>query len=202
MGQLIISIGREVGSGGHEIAQKVANHYGIKLYDKNILNEVADEKNVDRSEFRGFDEKIRNKFLYRTVLGMNSSPEDNLAELQFDFLREKAEAGESFVVVGRCAESVLKGNPHLITVFLNGDWEMKVQRTMELFDLERDDAEDYVEYENIKRKRYHNSHSKSKWGDSRNYELTMNSSVFGIDGTVDMLIKYIDERIRLFDKEK
>ena len=197
MGQLIISVGREFGSGGHEIAEKLAEHYDIKLYDKNILDEVAMEKNVDRKEFRGFDEKIRNKFLYRTVNGMNSSPEDNLAEMQFDFLREKADEGESFVIVGRCAETVLRENPNIITLFINGSMDFKIQRTMEMFGLNEEDAEEYILYENIKRKRYHNSHSKQKWGDSRNYELTINSSVFGIDGTVRMLIKYIDERVKL-----
>lgn len=202
MGQVIISIGREFGSGGHEIAQKIANHYAVKLYDKNILNEVAKEKHVNRKEFKGIDEKIRNKFLYRTVNGMNSSPEDNLAELQFDFIRERADEGESFVIVGRCSETVLRGNPSLITIFINGDWEQKVQRTKELFNLSDEDAEDYVESENIKRKRYHNSHSKNKWGDSRNYELTVNSSVFGIDGTVDILIMYIDERIKLMERDE
>ena len=197
MGQLIISVGREFGSGGHEIAEKLAEHYDIKLYDKNILDEVAMEKNVDRKEFRGFDEKIRNKFLYRTVNGMNSSPEDNLAEMQFDFLREKADEGESFVIVGRCAETVLRENPNIITLFINGSMDFKIQRTMEMFGLNEEDAEEYILYENTKRKRYHNSHSKQKWGDSRNYELTINSSVFGIDGTVRMLIKYIDERVKL-----
>lgn len=197
MGQLIISVGREFGSGGHEIAEKLAAHYDIKLYDKNILDEVAMEKNVDRKAFRGFDEKIRNKFLYRTVNGMNSSPEDNLAEMQFDFLRDKADEGESFVIVGRCAETVLRENPNLVTLFINGSMDFKIQRTMEMFDLNEEDAEEYILYENIKRKRYHNSHSKQKWGDSRNYELTINSSVFGIDGTVRMLIMYIDERVKL-----
>lgn len=201
MGQIIISIGREFGSGGHEIGQKIANHYGIKLYDKNIINDIAEEKHIDKSELKGLDEKIRNKFLYRTVMGMNSSPEDNLAEMEFNFIKDRADDGDSFVIVGRCAETVLEGHPSLITIFINGEWNHKIKRTMELFDLSEEDAIDYVESENIKRKRYHNSHSKKKWGDSRNYELTIDSSIFGIDGTVDLLIMYIDERIKLMEKE-
>ena len=97
--QFIISIGREFGSAGHEIAQKLAEHYNITLLDHNLLDEIASEKNLDVTNLQNFDEKKKKVGLYRTVKGLSSSPEDNVAFLQFDYLRKKAEKGESFVIV-------------------------------------------------------------------------------------------------------
>ena len=91
--QVIISIGREFGSAGHEIAERIAKRYGLSLYDHNLLREVADSHNVNPEELEIFDEMKHNKFLYRTVKGMSSSPADNVAMMQFNFLREKAEKG-------------------------------------------------------------------------------------------------------------
>ena len=102
--QLIISVSREYGSGGHEIAQKLAEYYKLPMYDHNLLDEVAASMNVSSKELAEFDEKRRNKFLYRSVMGMNSSPADNVARMQFDYIKKKAEAGESFVIVGNRAE--------------------------------------------------------------------------------------------------
>lgn len=100
-GQLIISIGREFGSGGHEIAQKLADQYKLPLYDHNLLDELAGRNNLDGDVLKEFDEAGRKKLLSRTVRGMNNSPEQNVAQLQFDYLRKKADSGESFVIVGR-----------------------------------------------------------------------------------------------------
>lgn len=194
MGQVIISVGREFGSAGREIAQKLAEYYDLPLYDKNLLKEVAVAKNVDIEKLEEFDEKKRNKFLYRTVRGMNSSPQDNVANLQFEFLKKKAKEGESFVVVGRCAETVLKDEPSLVSIFITGDLEHKMARIERLYNMSGTDAKVFIESENMKRKYYHNSHCKRKWGDSRCYDLTINSSRLGIEGTKDILVKYIDAR--------
>ena len=194
MGQVIISVGREFGSAGKEIAHNLAEHYGLPVYDKNLLKEVAVAKNVDIEKLEEFDEKKRNKFLYRTVRGMNSSPQDNVANLQFEFLKKKAAEGESFVVVGRCAETVLKDEPSMISVFITGDMEHKVARITKLYNMSEADAKIFIESENMKRKYYHNSHCKRKWGDSRCYDLTINSSRLGIKGTEEILVQYIDAR--------
>ena len=108
MNQLIISVGREFGSGGHEIAQKLSEIYNLPLYDRNLLKEVADTKNIDVNSLEEYDEVKKKRFFSRTVRGMSSSPEQAVAKLQFDYLRKKADNGNSFVVVGRCAETVLK----------------------------------------------------------------------------------------------
>jgi cytidylate kinase len=191
--QLIISIGREFGTAGHEIAEKLAEHYGLPLYDQNLLDEIAEKRNVDSKKLKEFDEK-QTVALYRTVKGMSSSPSENVAQMQFDYLREKAKSGESFVVVGRCSEEVLKDYKCMIPIFINGDMDCKVARIVKKYGLTDDEAREYIKKMDRKRKYYHNSHCDTKWGDSRNYELTINSSRLGIVDSVKMLIWYIDTR--------
>lgn len=192
--QFIISIGREFGSAGHEIAQKLAEHYNITLLDHNLLDEVALEKNIDASKLKGLDEKNKKPGLYRTVKGFSSHPEDNVAFLQFDYLRKKAEKGESFVVVGRCSEDVLKEYDSLISIFILGDMELKVERIKKLYNLSDFHARKLIKESDMKRKHYHNSYCEGKWGDSRNYDISINSSKTGIDNTLKLLIDYIDMR--------
>ena len=119
--QLIITLGREFGSGGHAIAVELANRYGIKLYDHNLLDAVAAEKNVDVELYKMMSKR---KLLFsRSQNGFSSSAEENVAFLQFEYLKKKADEGESFIVVGRCAETVLGDRPNVISLFVLGDRE-------------------------------------------------------------------------------
>lgn len=194
MEQTILSIGREFGSAGHEIAQKLADYYQLPLYDHNLLDEIAASKGLDSRELQGHDEVRRNRLFNRNVRGMDSSPAYNLALLQFDFLREKAESGESFVVVGRCSETVLRPYKGLISIFVLGDMDKKVARIMDLYHMNRKEAEEFIKEKDKRRKQYHNSHCELKWGDSRNYDLCINSSRLGVEETMKILVQYIDAR--------
>lgn len=192
--QVIISIGREFGSAGHEIAQKLANYYQLPLYDHNLLDEMASHLGLDSEEMRDCDEVKWNKLLYRRVKGMNSSPAHNVAELQFDFLRRTAQSGESFVVVGRCSETVLREYEGLISIFVLGNMDKKIERVRKLYHKSETEAEEFINEKDRRRKQYHNSHCPIKWGDSRNYDLCINSSRLGVDETMKILIQYIDAR--------
>lgn len=187
--QLIISVGREYGSGGHEIAERLSKHYGIQL-----LDEIAAEKNLDMQQLRGLDEKHRSRLASRTVRGYSSSPEENLYLLQFDYLKNKAASGESFVIVGRCSESILKEYDGLVSIFVLGDMDRKIERIMRLYQLSKEQAVRKIREKDMKRKRYHNGHCDGRWGDSRNYDITINSSKLGIDRIVTLLADYIDQR--------
>lgn len=191
--QLIISVGREFGSGGHEIAQKLANFYHLPLYDHNLLDEVAKRYALDGEDVKELDEKKKSVFA-RSVRGMHSSAAQNLAELQFKFMREKADAGESFVIVGRCSDSILRGHEGLVSIFVLGDMDVKTKRIMTLYQKNEKDAIAFIQEKDRKRKMYHNSHCSIKWGDSRGYDLSINSSKMGIDETVKTLTQYIDAR--------
>lgn len=194
MGQLIISIGREFGSGGHEIAEKLAKHYDMPLYDHNLLDKIAEERNLNSEELKSYDE-VQDGVFHRRVRGMSSSMTEHVAQLQLDYLKEKATTGESFVVVGRCSETVLKDNKGLIAIFVNGDKDQKVARVSKKYELSESQAADLMKKKDRARKMYHNINCDSKWGDSRNYELVINSSKLGVDKSVQMLIQYIDARV-------
>ena len=189
--QLIISVGREFGSGGHVIAEALSKKFSIPLYDDNLLHEIAEHKNVDSSELKKYDEIPKNSFMYRKVKGISNSPEEHIANMQFEFLKKKAQCGDSFVIVGRCAEHVLKENPNLVSIFVLGDYDTKKQRIAQLHNISDDEAERMIRYTDKKRKSYHNFHCSGKWGDSRNYDICVNSSRLGIDKTVSLLYDYI-----------
>lgn len=192
--QLIISIGREVGSGGHEIGEILAKHYNIPLLDKNILEEIAGKKNVEVSDLKDIDKKFVFPLINRTVRGFSSSIQENVYLLQFEYLQEKAKAGESFIIVGRCGEDVLKEYEALVSVFVLGDKEVKKARIIEKYNKNESMAERMMREKDTERKLYHNSFCEGKWGDSRNYDISINSSVLGIKETAEVLIDFIDKK--------
>ena len=140
------------------------------------------------------DEKHKNPLSSRTVRGYSSSPEENLLYLQFDYLRDKADAGESFVIVGRCSETILKQYEHMISIFILADRDKRIERIMRLYHLTENQAVKKIREKDTSRKRYHNSFCVGRWGDCKNYDISLNSSNLGIDGTVRLLTYYIDTR--------
>lgn len=195
--QLIISVGREFGSGGHVVAAGLAKHFGLPLLDSNILAEIAKEKNTDAEYLQKYDESARSLLFSRTVNGYSNSPEDVVAHMQFDYLRARADAGESFVVIGRCADYFLRNNAGLVRIFILGDIDAKIKRTAEREGVSEEKARSLMEHNDKRRRTYHNTHCEGKWGDSRSYDITINSSRLGIEGTTDLLIKYVEARTAL-----
>ncbi|MBE5914498.1 MULTISPECIES: cytidylate kinase-like family protein [Pseudobutyrivibrio] len=195
MGQFIISVGREYGSGGHEIASRLAEKFNVPLYDRNMLDQMAERNGIDAEELHKHEETKR-QGLTRTVRGHSSSVQDQIAQLQFDFIRNKAESGESFVVVGRCSENVLRDFPGLISIFVRGEEEAKTERICRLYKLNKLEAKAKMFRHDKKRKAYHNYYSKMKWGDSRGYDFCVNSSLMGVEATADALYAMISEYLK------
>ena len=193
--QLIITLGREFGSGGHEIARRLAERFSLPLLEENMLRHIAEEKGLNPERMERYDEAPRTRVFYRTVNGFSNAPEDVIAEMQFQYLRDRAAAGDSFVVVGRCAEEVLKDYPGRVSIFVLADRWFKVQRTMARGAIPESEALELMSRRDRKRKSYHNQYCKGKWGDSRSYDLCINSAKLGIQGTVDLLERYIRFRI-------
>lgn len=193
--QIMISISREFGSEGRAIAEKVAKNLGLSLYDRNILDAIAQEKNIKVEHLEKFDEKPRNPILSRSVGGHSNSMEENLVKMQFEYLQKKADSGESFVVVGRCAETALKDKEGLISVFVLGDKDTKLAHVKDKYQLSDSEAALKMIRHDTKRKVYHNRYSDFKWGDSRGYDLCINSSKLGIEKTAAMIESYVKERM-------
>lgn len=189
--QLIISVGRQFGSAGHVIAKELAKRFDLPYYDSNLLEHIAEQKNLDHDELKKYDEQPKIKMLHRTVRGYSTSLEDNVAELQFSFIREMAKEGKSFVIVGRCAENVLRDTEGLVSIFVISDEEDKIKRVMETDKVSRNAAISLIKKQDIKRMTYHNNHCKGKWGEADNYDLIVNSSFLGIEKTTDLLENYV-----------
>lgn len=201
MKQLIISVGRESGSGGHEIAEKLAQRFSLPLYDKNLLSEIAKDKNLNEETLRKYEEAPRNRILGRSVRGrnnamLNNSMQAGVFAIQTTWLQEKAEAGESFIVVGRCAEAALAHYPGLVSLFICGEPDARINRLMKRHNFTFREASDYMVKQDKRRRAYHDENCSGNWGDAANYHLSISSTPLGIDRTVDFLEGYIQERIK------
>ena len=189
--QIIITMGREHGRGGHYIADMIARELGIKLYDKDSIESEIVSEGYSEELIRRMDEKPVNFFASRRIGRFSNSLEVNVAEKTFDMIRAKAASGESFLLIGRCGEQVLKDDPHRVSLFIGGDPHAKLCRVMEKKGLSAEEAIEEIRTVDHQRKAYHNYYCEMKWGDARAYDLTVKSDVLGMEGTAEMLIRYI-----------
>lgn len=194
--QMIIAVGGEYGAGAHIIADNLAKRYNLPVYDARILKYIADEKNIDVEKIQKFDEIMKNRLFSRSVSGFSSSPEETVAQMEFDFLKEKAANGDSFIVVNRCANSLLNSYEGLISIFVTSDMQHKIERVVDLYDVSEEKAKIMIIKNNKNRKSYHNYYCKEKWGDSRYYELTVNTGKIGLDAAADVVDHYIGKRMK------
>ena len=189
--QIIVAIGREHGSGGHYIAELISKALGIKLYDKETIEAAVVNQGYSQELISQKDERPVNFFASRRIGKFSNSIEVNVAERTFQMLRTKAAQGESFVVLGRCGEQVLKDNPNCISIFICGNPQFKLSRIMEKLGLDAEAAIEEIKTVDRSRKNYHNYYCDTKWGDARGYDMTVKSDVLGCEKTAEMLTGYI-----------
>lgn len=192
--QLIITIGREYGSGGHLIGEMLAQRLHIGFYDSEIIQDLAEKQGIDPEVLSRYDEKPMRILMNRNVRGYSASREEAVAQLQFQMIRDIAAQGESFVLIGRCGETILSQYDGLIRLFVVGDMDARIARIMERKHVSHSDAHKMIRDTDKKRKAYHNYYSEGKWGDSRTYDMTINSTRLGLEGTADVLEQYIQKR--------
>jgi cytidylate kinase len=199
----VITIGRQFGSGGREIGQKVAAEFGIKCYDKELLARAAKDSGLCEEVFEHHDEIPTNSFLYNLVMdtysfGYNSSayvdmPVSHKVFLaQFDTIKKLADE-EPCIIVGRCADYALQGRDNLIRIFISGDEDVKIKHVMERFDIPEQQAKEMCVKKDKQRRSYYDYYSSKKWGNVNTYDLAVNSSVLGIDGTAELIIQYVND---------
>lgn len=197
----IIAIGREYGSGGREIGEKLAKAFGIPFYDKELLAEAARESGIAEEAFIENDENHTRSFLYSLSIGGYGSGNlpfnHKLFLAQFDAIRALAAQGPC-VIIGRCADYALEDNPNCFSVFIHASMESKIERAVNFYDVPRDKAKKVIQKTDKVRSNYYNFYSDRKWGDANNYHLTVDSSFFGIDGTVEIIKKAVE----VFSKDK
>lgn len=199
--QLIITMNRESGSGGLEIAQKLGERLGLKVYDKNIFEEIGERFDIDASRLEKFDETPRMLGITRNVNEHSSSPAVQVVKMQREFLRSKAEEGKSFVVLGRCGMEGLRDWPCLlIRLFIEADEAFKVERTMAGFGYTENQAKRYMAWEDRRRESFHDQFCRFKWRDRTSYDLIVKSDKLGIEKTLDLLETYVRMRIECYEE--
>jgi len=199
----IITIGRQFGSAGREIGQKVAAYFDIPCYDKELLSRAAKESGYCEEMIETHDERPTNSFLYNLVMdtysfGYNASSfmdmpiSHKIFLAQFDTIKKMASEGPC-VMVGRCADYALSDYDNCINLFIYGNEDKKVKRIMEKYNLTESKAKDMIIKKDKQRQSYYNYYSSKKWGRADSYDLCINSSLLGIEGTVKLIIQAIED---------
>lgn len=194
----VVTIGREFGSGGHEIGNLLATKLDIPLYDNNLVRMVAEKLDIREETARAVDETTLNSFLkgfvlssleYTSSIKKNESSQplsEQVYELQCEIIRKLAGRGPC-VFVGRCADYVLKDQAECINVFICADMEDRIKRIAGRYDLSERKAEDKIKKVDRERRNYYESHTGLFWGDIDSHQMLLNVSRLGIEKTVDML---------------
>ena len=205
----IITIGRQFGSGGHEIGRLLAERLGIPLYDKELLAHAAQESGLSHEVMAYFDEQPTNSLLYSLSTGMYSMGEAGVTnymlpvnqqvfQAQFDSIRALAEQG-SCVIVGRCADYVLEKHPYVVNVFIYGDLQKRMERVAEYENIDLAQAKARVTKSDKKRANYYNFYTGKKWGSAGAYDLCINSSAVGFENAAELIARFAD--MKYPDKE-
>ena len=204
----VITIGRQFGSAGREIGLKVAEYFGIKCYDKDLLTRAAKESGFCEEMIQNHDERPTNSFLYNLVMdtysfGYNASSfvdmpiSHKVFMAQFDTIKKLA-SEESCVIVGRCADYALADDPNAVTVFITGYEGDRLAYLKELYNVTEGKARDIMIKTDKQRASYYNYYASKKWGDAKSYDLCINSSVTGVDGAVQIIQEFA--KIKLANK--
>ena len=197
----IITIGREYGSGGRQIGQEVAKYFGIKCYDKELLEHAANDSGICKELFEHHDEKPTNSFLYSLVMdtysfGYTSSAFSDMPINQKVFLAQfetikKIAAEGPCIMIGRCADYALADFDNCISIFVHADMDKRIKRIASKYALTEAKARDQILKTDKKRASYYNYYSDKKWGDGSSYNMCIDSGVCGIDGTVQLIKDFV-----------
>lgn len=205
MKNFVITIGRELGSGGLEVGRALAEKLNVKCYDKELLTLAAKESGLCQEIFENNDEKPTSSFLYSLVMdtysvsGYTSAPfldmplNHKVFLAQFDTIKKLAEK-ESCILVGRCADYALSEHANCVNVFIHANMDYKIGNIMKSSEsaITKEKAKDIIHKTDKKRASYYNYYSSKKWGDAKEYDLTLDSSRIGVKGCVDMILKYCE----------
>ena len=207
-GNLIITIGRQSGSGGKKIGEMLAEKLGVKCYDKELLAQAAKHSGLCEELFEKHDERPTSSFLYSLVMdtysfgyssaGFTDMPMNHKIFLaQFEAIKKLASEGPC-VMVGRCADYALADNPDCFSVFVHANLDWRINRIAQKYNKNAKEAKDMINKTDKSRSSYYNYYTNKKWGSADSYNLCLDSSKLGIDGTAKAII----EAIHIYDSLK
>lgn len=199
---MVITIGREFGSGGKYIGERLAEELNLKLYDKELLNKVAEESGMDLNVLEEMDEKQEQSFWYTFAMSLYSQDSlETLSEIpsnekifieQAKIIEDLAEKDDC-IIIGRCSNVILRNKPNVLNVFVySSELDFKVKRKMKYGNFENElDAIKTIEKIDKERETYYNYFTKENWGDRKYYDLMIDTSKIGVDGSVELIKEYL-----------
>lgn len=198
----VITIGRQFGSGGRAIGQKLAQKLNIPFYDKELISLAAKESGTDPDIFKDIDETATNSLLYALSMGVYSfgngalamgdlPVNDKLYILQHQIIKELAAKGPC-VIVGRCADYVLKDHANCINIFIHANIEHRKKRAIGAHEIDEKRAEHIINKTDKTRANYYSFYTGQKWGMPQNYDLCIDSSKLSDEQIVDLICAYVD----------
>ena len=201
MTNLVITIGRQFGSGGRQIGRLLSEKLGIPYYDKEILAEAAKESGLCEEILEHHDEKPTGSLLFSLVTGvqmhgnlggayMDMPLNHKIFLAQFDAIRRLASEG-GCIIVGRCADYVLRDKPNAVKLFVKADMRQRMERAVAVHGVDIAKAEDYVRKMDKQRASYYNYYATNTWGDVNNYDLSLDTGKLGIEGSVELIMDYV-----------
>lgn len=202
--KFIITIGRQFGSGGREIGEALAKKLGIPYYDKELISIAAKESGMDTEVFNNVDERATNSLLYSLSMGLYSfgsgfsgssdlPVNDRLYILQHQIIKKLADEGPC-VIVGRCADYVLKDRDDCINIFVHANMDYRKERAIRIHDVKKNKAEQIINKTDKVRANYYGFYSGQKWGLAQNYDLSIDSSKITTEQAVALIESYIKLR--------
>ncbi len=203
--KIIINVGRQIGSGGHIIAEKLAEDFGCKCYDRELLNLAAEESGFSAKFFEQNDEQkgfLRSlftthlPFLSGSTLYHNDFSQEGLYKFQSDAIKRAADEGNC-VFVGRTADYVLRDYENVVNVFITANMEDRIQAVSERRDITAEAAHKFIENHEEQRASYYNYYTGKQWGHSESYDLCINSSLLGLDETEKFIAEFIKKKLTL-----
>lgn len=191
---MIITLGRQHGSNGHEIARALALSLDYRCFDKEIVDRAAENSNFSKEVFRSYDEKRVSTYIVPTphYIGMSETFRLNMqiASVQFDTIRKLAEE-DNVIFVGRCADYVLRGRDDVVKVFIQAPLPYRIETMMKRKDLTEDQARKLIKEVDKDRASYYKYYTDQIWGESENYDLCIDSSRVGVSGSVQVIESFI-----------
>ena len=193
MANRIVTITRQYGSGGREIGEKLAAKLGVEFFDNKLLDVAAGDSGIHKVHFEVNDEKRSNSFLYllSTTYGQGGVPfDDTLFFAQLNAI-QKIASESSCVIIGRCADYALRDFNGVTNLFISAPFEDRVKRAVGVYGIEEKHAADYVKRIDKQRTSYYNYYTDKRWGQPQNYQLCVDSSALGIDGSVELIAQFL-----------
>lgn len=201
--KIIITIGRQFGSGGRIVGKKLAEQLGIGYFDKELINLASKESGICGEFFEKADEKTSGGLLKALAMGfsMNNAifqsndylSNESLFQIQSEVIRKVANE-QSCILVGRCADYILRDHPDCISTFISASMDDRIKRAMEYNNLPEKEAEEYLHKADKSRASYYNYYTDKIWGAAESYDLCINSSLYGIDKTTDFIRSFVENK--------